>query len=156
MNNIRIRPARRREASRLTFLCQRSKAHWGYDAAFLAASQPALAVDGAMIGSGRVLVAEDAAGSVLGVAAAEPLDAQGDFDLARMFVEPAAIGRHVGTALFEAIVECVRREGGTRLMILADPHAAAFYMRMGAKLVGDAPSDAIPGRRLPLLEYRIA
>jgi hypothetical protein len=27
---------------------------------------------------------------------------------------------------------------------------------MGAVRIGDAPSDAIPGRRLPLLEYRLS
>ena len=37
--------------------------------------------------------------------------------------------------------------------ILADPNAAPFYERMGARFVSQAPSDAIPGRTLPLYEY---
>jgi hypothetical protein len=39
------------------------------------------------------------------------------------------------------------------MAILADPNAAPFYERMGARLVSQAPSDAIPGRMLPLYEY---
>jgi len=35
----------------------------------------------------------------------------------------------------------------------ADPNAAPFYERMGARFVRNAPSDAIPGRTLPLYEY---
>ena len=35
------------------------------------------------------------------------------------------------------------------MTILADPNAAAFYERMGARYLRHAPSDAIPGRTLP-------
>jgi hypothetical protein len=42
------------------------------------------------------------------------------------------------------------------LAILSDPNAAPFYERMGAVPAGDAPSDAIPGRRLPLLHLDLA
>jgi hypothetical protein len=38
---------------------------------------------------------------------------------------------------------------------LADPNAAGFYERSGAVRVGEAPSDAVPGRRLPLYEIRL-
>ena len=36
---------------------------------------------------------------------------------------------------------------------LADVNAAPFYERMGARFLRNAPSDAIPGRSLPLYEY---
>ena len=39
------------------------------------------------------------------------------------------------------------------MAILADPNAVPFYERMGARFVSHAPSDAIPGRTLPLYEY---
>jgi hypothetical protein len=34
---------------------------------------------------------------------------------------------------------------------LADPNAAGFYERYGAVRIGEAPSDAVPDRLLPLL-----
>ena len=41
------------------------------------------------------------------------------------------------------------RRGAGRLTILADPNAAE---RAGAVRIGEAPSDALPGRLLPLYE----
>ena len=156
MSNITIRAARLLEAEALSELCRRSKAHWGYDAAFMEASREALTISPAMIARGRVLVAQDSSGAVAGVTSADPLEDTGAWDLVHMFVEPAAIGTGAGRELFAAIVALVRAEGGKRLVILADPNAETFYRRMGAKRVGEAPSDAIAGRMLPLLEYVIA
>jgi hypothetical protein len=45
----RIRPARPSEAHALTALVLRSKAHWGYDAGFMAQVRPVLTVTPDMI-----------------------------------------------------------------------------------------------------------
>lgn len=153
--SLLIRIARAGEARALSELCVRSKAHWGYNMAFMQASAKSLAISDEMIAGGCVLVAEDPRGALLGVATAERLDETGSFDLAHFFIEPDAMRSGAGRALFRAIVQSVREAGGSRLMILADPHAVEFYERMGAARVGDAPSDAIPGRRLPLLAYAV-
>lgn len=150
-----VRPALPDEAEELTRLCIRSKAHWGYDADFMRLSRPGLTVTPAMIAEHRVLVAEDPDAGVLGVAKldAPPEDAR--YDLALMFVAPEAMGRGIGRRLFDGVVDWLRARGARRLEILADPNAAPFYEGMGAVRIGDAPSDAIPGRRLPLYEYRL-
>ena len=155
MNEITIRPARPGEAEALSALCRRSKAHWGYDDTFLRQSEASLTISERLIASGLVVVAEDADNRIAGLASLEPLES-GKFDLAHLFVEPAAIGRNVGSALFRAIADLAGVLGGTRLSVLSDPNAAGFYERMGAYRVGDAPSDAIPGRTLPLLEYALS
>jgi GNAT superfamily N-acetyltransferase len=147
-----IRTAHVGEAETLSALCKRSKAHWGYDAAFMQLSNASLTIAPTLISTGRVIVAED--GALLGVASLEPLK-DGTYDLLHMFVDPAAIGRGVGTALFAEIAVRAKEEGACELSILADPHAEPFYIRMGAVRVGDAPSDAVPGRMLPLLSYRL-
>lgn len=144
---IAVRSARPGEADSLTALCIRSKAHWGYDADFMRSSRPSLAVSDADIASGRVLVAERE-GLVLGMARVEP-----DGELGMMFVDPRAMNRGAGRVLFAAAVALARRLGARRMAILADPNAAPFYERMGARFVSLAPSDAIPGRMLPLYEY---
>jgi GNAT superfamily N-acetyltransferase len=151
---IAVRSARPDEAAALTALCTRSKAYWGYDAAFITQSAITLTITSSMIGEGRVLVAENQRGSLVGVAAVEKIS-MSKFDLARLFVEPAAVRTGVGRALFDAVVRLVEMEGGTCLSILSDPFAEAFYERLGAVRIGEAPSDAIPGRVLPLLEYAI-
>jgi hypothetical protein len=48
-----------------------------------------------------------------------------------------------------------RERGAERLTILADPNAAGFYERNGAVRISEAPSDAVPGRVLPLYEVRL-
>ena len=154
MANLRIRAARPDEAPALTELCVRSKALWGYDDDFMRASQDALTITPAMISDGQVLVAENS-DRVVGVATATQIDASGAYDLGHMFVAPDAIGTGAGRALFDAMVALVRGKGGKRLVIVADPNAEEFYRRLGAKRIGDAPSESIPGRYLPLLEYRI-
>jgi len=146
-----VRPARAGEGASLGALCVRSKAHWGYDAAFMSQSAASLAVSEADIAAGRILVAFDAAGRTIGVAGVVPEGETADLDV--MFVDPPAIGSGAGRVLFEAAAGLARRLGARRLTILADPNAAPFYERMGARLLRNAPSDAIPGRTLPLYEY---
>jgi GNAT superfamily N-acetyltransferase len=146
-SDIAVRAAHAGEAAALTALCVRSKAHWGYDAEFMRSSQASLTVSDADIASGRVLVAERK-GVLFGVARVEP-----DGELGLMFVDPGAMSRGAGRVLFDAAVALARRLGARRMAILSDPNAAPFYERMGARLVGQAPSDAIPGRTLPLYEY---
>ena len=115
-------------------------------------SEPSLTITGELIGTGLVLVAQDAHTRSVGLASLEPLNDR-VFDLLHLFVEPDAIGVGVGKALFQAIADLARERGAKMLSILSDPNAATFYERMGATRIGDAPSDAIPGRLLPLLRY---
>ena len=62
-----IRPARPGEADALTALAMRSKAHWGYDAEFMARARSVLTVTPDMIGDGRAVVLED--GPLAGITA---------------------------------------------------------------------------------------
>jgi GNAT superfamily N-acetyltransferase len=147
-----IRAAMPEEADALSRLCVRSKAHWGYDAAFMARAGPAVRVRPEWIASGNVLVAGDSLLAVSAIASQE-----GDeWDLALFFVDPPAMGKGVGRALFAATADLARRRGAKSLFILSDPGAAAFYERMGAARLGEAPSDAIPGRLLPTLRYTLS
>lgn len=143
----RLRQARPGEAAELSALCLRSKAHWGYDAAFLAACVPALTVSAAMIAAGQVLVAADAGDRPLGVAALSHDGAAVEL----LFVDPAAMGQGIGRALLAALVQRARAQGRDSLAIAADPGAEAFYLRQGAVRVGWVESEVLPGRRLPLL-----
>ena len=85
-----IRTAKPGEGASLTALCVRSKAHWGYDAAFMRKCAAALLVSEAEIAAGRVLVACDATGRTIGVAGVAPEGETADLDV--LFVDPPAIG----------------------------------------------------------------
>ena len=148
-----VRNAKPGEAASLTALCVRSKAHWGYDAAFMKLSAAALDVSEDDIAAGRVLVAVDDVDRVIGMACVLPEGETSDLDA--LFIDPPAIGSGAGRALFETAITLARRQGARRMTILADPNAAAFYERMGARYLRNAPSDAIPGRTLPFYEYNL-
>lgn len=147
-----IRPAGAEEAAALSGLCMRSKAAWGYGAAFMEASRASLTLTAERIAGGCCWVAEEG-GQVLGIAAIVPDGADMELDL--LFVEPGMMRGGVGRALLAHAAEAARARGARRLTILADVNADGFYQRCGAVRVGEAPSDAIPGRMLPLLEIRL-
>jgi GNAT superfamily N-acetyltransferase len=153
---FRIRRALPGEAALLSRLCMRSKAHWGYDAQFLERASSSLRIDPAAIEAGRVFVATGASGGVLGVADCCALPEPGAFDLLHLFIEPGSLRQGVGRALFEAASAWCVAQGGRRLLIQSDPNATLFYQRLGARLIGETPSDAVPDRMLPLLEFRLA
>jgi GNAT superfamily N-acetyltransferase len=150
-----VRLARLEEASALTELCVRSKASWGYDEAFMALARAVLAVNPRQIAAGDVWVAMAADGSVAGMVALGPSPEPDTIDLDKLFVEPGRIRTGVGRALVAHAIGEARRRGAKRLTILADPHAAGFYERNGARLICEAPSDAIPGRCVPLYEVKL-
>ncbi len=72
------------------------------------------------------------------------------------FVEPDAIGRGVGRALYSHVMRAARELGFTRITIDSDPNAEPFYRRMGARPVGRTPSGSTAGRELPVLEVLFA
>lgn len=112
----------------------------------------ALTVRDEWIDRGWVIVAE-VAGKIAGVAAIGTDES--DFEIALFFVEPALIGKGVGGVLYRALMMRAREERIGTLKVLSDPNAAVFYRKMGARMVGNEPSDAIPGRTLPLLEIDV-
>ena len=143
---IRLRNALQDELSSLSELCLRSKAHWGYDDAFLAACRTELTLQPGELQTTSLQVAErDAA--VAGLAQVKVTGA--DADLLKLFVEPALLGTGIGRLLFEWAWTKARDLGAVRMTIEADPGAVPFYERMGAHQAGFTPSQSIPGRMLP-------
>ena len=155
MSQITIRPARVDEAGKLTALCIRSKAHWGYGDEFMARSRASLTISPEFIATGRVFVAEPEGWPPLGVASVAPLAENGAYDLVHLFVEPSAMIKGVGRLLFEAAANKARADGARRLVVQSDPHAVGFYRRMGATDAGEAPSESIPDRMLPMLHFEL-
>jgi len=153
--DIAIRAAQIHEAEALTALCRRSKRHWGYDDTFMACSALSLAVSVDAIAEARVLVAHGAdPAAIVGMAELSPI-ADGLIELEKLFVDPPAIGCGAGAVLFKRAAAVARERGARTMVILADPNAAAFYEKIGARFLEMAPSDAIPGRQLPLYAFDV-
>ena len=150
-----IRPARPGEAARLSALALRSKAHWGYDEAFMAACVEELSVTPEEITRlhAHALTIE---AELVGFYTLEALEAPERVELGHLFVEPAWIGRGCGGALLEHARRTASGLGYRVMVIQGDPNAAAFYRAAGARRVGARPSDSVPGRTLPLFELALS
>ena len=153
MEDVGLRPALPAEASSISALAMRSKAHWGYDDAFLTACEPDLTIDPAWCDGVRLLVAVRG-GELLGYCRVSGVAPNGELD--GLFVDPSAIGTGVGGELLRAAAMVARSLEMTRLGIDSDPGAEEFYLHAGALRVGESPSTVIPGRMLPRLELTLS
>lgn len=149
MAAIEIRRARPDDAPMLSRLAYNAKRHWRYPEELMLQWKDALTVSESFIEEQPVYAAFDGADCVGFYAIA----GDGEMcDLEHMWVAPDRIGRGVGTRLFEHAIVTLRAEGGSALAIVSDPFAEGFYVKMGARRIGDWPSTP-EGRRLPLLQF---
>jgi GNAT superfamily N-acetyltransferase len=147
-----FRAARPNEGPELTELALRSKAHWGYDRAFLDSARADLTIDRDTIRSARVAVLERA-GCTIGFCGLLGAPPRGMLEW--MFLEPEAIGGGYGRLMWEHAIELARVAGFDELLIESDRFAEPFYLAMGATRVGVAPSP-VDGAHLPILKINVA
>ena len=149
-----LRPAHLVECDVLDALCFRSKAHWGYDAAFMESVRDQIRVNAEAVRAGRVWVAVDGNNDrPCGVVEVDPLDAAAA-DLTLLFVDPARLRQGIGRVLYEKALDLAHRLGARELLIDSDPQAAAFYATMGASRIGAEPTG-YQGRLLPRFSVAI-
>lgn len=154
---MKICKARPYQAKTLTALSMASKRVWNYPKEYEAVWKAELTITPAYIRDHLVLVAEDAGtlcgyGSVVEVK--EPFMAgkvpvHKGFWLEHLFVAPDRLGTGIGRKLVAALLEECRRMGVEHLHLFAEPKAAGFYEKLGARYEGESPSS-IEGRTTPL------
>jgi len=146
-----IREATEADLPALTALCLAAKAHWGYDAAFMAACEQELTLRAQHLGPG--LVFWEDLGAARGVVRVSVDGALGELE--DLFVHPGAMGTGLGRRLFDWASAFARAKGAKEMGIDSDPFAEPFYAHMGARVVGKAPSGSIPGRMLPRMVFAL-
>ncbi len=145
-----IRRAVERDRATLADVSFRSKAHWGYDAAFMLRVIEQLTPSASYVAGEPVFLAEDDAGTIVGFYGFMHED--GRFWLYDMWVVPEAIGTGVGRLLWEHALTTAHATGERAFFIESDPNAAGFYARMGARREGTRIA-AGSGRELPVFRY---
>jgi GNAT superfamily N-acetyltransferase len=148
-----IRRARPAEAGLLSALALRSKAHWGYDAEFLAACRDDLTLTADDMTTSTVYV-YDGVDAPLGFYRLVLRD-DGVAELDALFVDPAAMGQGIGRRLWRHAVVTAADLGCSEMIWQSDPQAEGFYLAMGARRAGDSESTVMPGRMLPLMRFRL-
>src|SRR3954453_14472796 len=137
-----IRRARPAEAAVLSALALRSKAHWGYDADFLAACQDDLTLSADDITTSAVYVFDGADAPAGFYRLVLQHDVVAELDA--LFVEPAAIGQGIGRPLWQHAVATATKLGCAEMVWQSEPHAEGFYLAMGAWRAGDSESTVTP------------
>lgn len=144
---IAIERALPAHADTLTRLAHAAKRHWRYPEPLIALWKDALTLTPEFITRHPVYGARSG-GDTVGFYA---LTGDGATRVLEHFwVAPAYMGRGAGRRMFAHAAERLRTDGATALRIESDPNAEAFYLKMGARRVGEVPSTPA-GRTLPLL-----
>ena len=99
------------------------------DRAALLAGGEEYALPDRPLDEGRVRVATDAGGTIVGFATT--LAADGALELEDLFVDPEWMRRGIATALIRDAMEFARRAGVRRIDVTGNPHALAFYESVG-------------------------
>lgn len=148
-----LRPAREAEAAVLSAVAMDSKAHWGYDAAFMESCRAEISVSPEEIEQLTVVVAQIGP-EIPGFYSLEP-DNTGGGELHKLFVRSDFIGHGIGRRLFEDVCQHASSAGYHSIFLDSDPYAVGFYERMGCLIVGEAPSGSIPDRTLPRMRHSL-
>jgi GNAT superfamily N-acetyltransferase len=150
MQIVRAKP---QDSDALTQIALAAKQHWGYPERWIESWRDILTIRPRFIAENVTYGAEEE-GRIVGFYL---LTTETDgIHLDHLWISPDAMGRGIGRALFRHAVEQAKELGHRAIKIEADPNAAGFYERMGAKRIG-ANVTEIEGqpRELPLLLYAV-
>lgn len=148
--SIVLSRAEAKDAAKLTEVAFTAKRHWGYPESWMARWSSALAISPDFLSKHPTFVAKENQ-EIVGFATVRVEGSEGWID--HLWVKPEAMRRGIGRALFTECESHARAVGLLRLKMEADPHAEAFYARMGARVFQQVPAsmDGAP-RFLPLME----
>jgi predicted N-acetyltransferase YhbS len=154
MNDIVIRPAVPGDARALSDIAWRAKGGWGYSSEWLEEWREALTVTPEYLALHRSWVAIRQ-GHVTAWCALESSGESATLD--HLWVVPEHQGQGIGRQLVVTALLEARQAGIRRVLVEADPNAEDFYIRVGARRVGErpAPMRGAPERVLPLLVFTI-
>ena len=141
-----IRSAGPGEIDSLREIHRRASYIWPEDRHDLERNPDIFGVDPGAVDAGRVRVAVDRDGRLLGFATWRPTG--GDAELDDLFVEPQAMRRGIGSALLHDAARRAGRAGHARLLVVAHPRTLTFYERAGFVEEGPATTRFGPASRL--------
>lgn len=135
------------DAERLHAIAVAAKAHWGFDAAWMAEWARRVQITPEYLAGSLAFVAIEA-GVIVGWYALLPRPPAALLD--HLWLLPEQIGRGLGRQLFEHALGQARALGAERLELEAEPNAVGFYQHMGAVVIGSLVSEM--GRAIPIME----
>jgi GNAT superfamily N-acetyltransferase len=145
---FQIRDAEAADGAALRDVFRRASLSNDGDRGNLLANPDVLEFPGAAVNDGRTRVAAAADGRVIGFATA--LTGGDAIELDDLFVDPGWMGRGVGRALVLDVVAIARDQLAGRIEVTANPHALAFYQKVGFIVDHEVQTRFGPGSRMHL------
>ena len=128
---VTVRAARAADEERLRELTFESKAYWGYDRDFVRRWAEGLSFE-----SDRERWVAEVDGEIVAWAALVP-PSGGVAVLDDLWVDPAWMGRELGSRLFRLAADRARELGAERLEWGAEPNSVGFYEKLGGRKLRD-------------------
>ncbi|MEN1937475.1 GNAT family N-acetyltransferase [Paenibacillus sp. 102] len=139
------------EANELSHIALISKATWDYSEEFIQACKEDLTITEDYIVNNYVYVLENEGIKIGFFSFLRKQEDALDF----LYLHPNYKGKGYGKLLWQSVVEKAAELGIKSFTIDSDPNAKGYYIKMGAKLIGETPSTVFKGRVLPLLQYDV-
>ena len=137
------------EALTLEALHRRSSDVWNEDREHLAAHPDAITPPHEAIAEGRVRVAVDGHGRILGFSIVLTVE-DAACELDDLFVEPDSMRLGVGRLLVEDVAARAATGGANHVTVIANPRAVGFYERLGFQITGEASTRFARAPRMTL------
>ncbi|EOP27216.1 MULTISPECIES: GNAT family N-acetyltransferase [Bacillus] len=147
---MQIREAALAEADELSELALHSKATWNYSEEFILSCKADLTITEEYIKYNFVYVLEK---NNMKIGFFSFLRNENALDF--LYIHPRYKGKGYGKILWKFVIEKANELGIKRFTIDSDPNAKGYYLKMGAKLIGETPSTVCKNRFLPLLQYDV-
>ncbi len=122
------------DIKKLNEIAYESKASWGYPVHWLDSWESELIVSPDSFNNEYIFQAIDVRKKILGYY--RLLKQEGFLVLNGFWILPKCMGKGIGKALFQHLLETAKKNNFTTIKWESDPNAAAFYKYMGAKETG--------------------
>ena len=150
-----MRNGNEKDAPLLTALAIRSKAHWGYDSAFMAKCRDELShLPADFIDKNSIYGVYECGNTIGGFYKLVVVNPE-ELELEALFVEPSLIGKGIGKILFLNALSKANAFGALALITQSDTNAEGFYLNMGGAHIGYCGSGSIDGRQLPVIRFDV-
>jgi len=140
------------DADKLTRFILKSKRHWKYPDDWFEIWKDELRITPEDIRTRHFYMGQSEHDMVF-VYSIKPLK-NSTWELEDCWVAPDYIGKGYGNTLFNHMIGTLISLKCKTLTIVSEPFAEGFYLKMGARRVGEKESR-IRGRFLPILEYQV-
>ncbi|OUB23752.1 GNAT family N-acetyltransferase [Bacillus thuringiensis serovar yunnanensis] len=146
-----VREALPEETHELSQLALSAKATWGYSEEFILACKESLTITEEYIQNNYVYILEH-----LNVKIGFFAFKRTKIDtLDWLYIHPKYKGKGYGRILWQSLVVKAVELGIMDFMIVSEPKAEGFYIKMGAKRTGETFSTTFKDRILPILHYDV-